>query len=351
MSNTLKIVIPTAGWATRVRPQTWSKPKPLVGVAGRATIDHLLDTFLSVPDLSTGVQQHPETAEYIIILGAFLGEAQIPPYMKEHYPDYNFHYVVQSVMRGQSDALWLAREYLTGPIIMCFSDTLIETDFSFLANEKSDAVAWIKNVPDPRRFGVVELDKDGWVSRLIEKPRSLENKQVAVGCYYFRESAALVSAIEEQMKRRNSLKGEYFLADAINIMIERGMKMRTQAIDIWLDMGTIETILETNRYLLGHGRDNSKSFHRENVIIVPPVFIHESATIENSTIGPDASIGADCKITNSRVADSILETGVVVDSATMKNSFVGRHARIRGRSADSTPMVLNIGDNSSIIIK
>jgi glucose-1-phosphate thymidylyltransferase len=351
MSTTLKIVIPTAGLATRVRPQTWSKPKPLVGVAGRATIDHLMDSFHSVPDLSTGGQRHPESAEYIIILGPFLGETQIPPHMKEHYPGYHFHYVLQSVMHGQSDALWLAREYLTGPMIMCFSDTLIETDFSFLGNEKADGVAWVKNIKDPRRFGVVEADKDGWVSRLIEKPRTSENKQVAVGCYYFRESGALVSAIEEQMKRRNSLKGEYFLADAINIMIERGMKMRIQAIDVWLDLGTIETILETNRYLLGHGKDNSKSIQRENVRIVPPVFIHESAAIDNSTIGPNASVGADCKITGSRVEDSILETGVVVDTAALKNSFIGRQARIKGRSAESTPMVLNIGDNSSIIIK
>ena len=351
MSITLKIIIPTAGWATRVRPQTWSKPKPLVGVAGRATLDYLLDTFQSVPDLSTGARQRPETAEYVIILGPFLGETQIPAYMKEHYPGYNIHYVLQSVMRGQSDALWLAREYLTGPIIMCFSDTLIEADFSFLVNEKSDGVAWVKNVPDPRRFGVVEVDKDGWVSRLIEKPVSLENNRVAVGCYYFREGRELISAIEEQMKRKDSLKGEYFLTDAINIMVERGLKMRTQAIEVWLDVGTIETILETNRYLLGHGHDNTKKINRENVRILPPVFIHESAVIDNSTIGPNVSIGADCNITNSRVEDSILETGVVVDAAALKNSFIGRQARVQGRSAESAPMLLNIGDNSSIVIK
>jgi glucose-1-phosphate thymidylyltransferase len=351
MSNTLKIIIPTAGWGTRVRPQTWSKPKPLVGVAGRATLDYLLDTFHSVPDLSTGTGQRPDAAEYVIILGPFLGETQIPAYMKEHYPGFNIHYVLQSTMRGQSDALWLAREYLAGPMIMCFSDTLIKTDFSFLIDEKADGVAWVKNVPDPRRFGVVEVDKDGWVTQLIEKPHSLENNRVAVGCYYFREGRELVSAIEEQMKRKKSLKGEYFLADAVNIMIERGSKMRTQAIDIWLDVGTIETILETNRYLLGHGQDNTKSINRENVKIVPPVFIHESAAIDNSTIGPNASIGAECNITNSRVEDSILETGVKVDRAALKNSFIGRHARVQGHSVESTPMVVNIGDNSTIVIK
>jgi glucose-1-phosphate thymidylyltransferase len=343
MSDKLKIVIPTAGWATRVRPQTWSKPKPLVGVAGRATLDHLLNTFHSLPD--------HEAAEYIIILGPYLGEAQIPPYMKEHYPAYKVHYVVQSIMRGQSDALWQAREYLAGPMIMCFSDTLIEADFSCLVDEKADGVAWVKPVPDPRRFGVVEIEKDGWVTRLIEKPATLENNRVVVGCYYFREGRELVSAIEEQMKRRKSLKGEYFLTDAINIMIERGLKMRTQIIDVWLDLGTVEATLETNRYLLAHGRDNTKSIDRKNVKIIPPVYIHESATINASTIGPNASIGADCKISNSRVEDSILEAGVVVDAAALKGSFIGRQARVHGRSPEHTAMVLNIGDNSTIYLK
>jgi glucose-1-phosphate thymidylyltransferase len=343
MLDKLKIVIPTAGWATRVRPQTWSKPKPLVGVAGRTTLDHLLDSFQSVP-------AH-DTAEYVLILGPYLGETQIPPYMKEHYPGYQVHYVVQSVMRGQSDALWLARQYLAGPMIMCFSDTLIEADFSFLANEKSDGIAWVKQVPDPRRFGVVEIDQAGWITRLIEKPASLENNRVVVGCYFFRDGRELISAIEEQMKQKKSLKGEYFIADAINIMVERGLKMRTQTIDTWLDMGTIEAILQTNRYLLAHGRDNTRSNAHKDVEIMPPVFIHESATINNSTIGPYASIGADCRISHSRVEDSILEAGVVVESVALKGSFIGRQSRITGHSAESSPMVLNIGDNSSVILK
>jgi glucose-1-phosphate thymidylyltransferase len=342
MSN-IKVVIPTAGWATRVRPQTWSKPKPLIGVAGRTTLDYLLEPFRSVPDAGK--------AEYVIILGPYLGETQIPPYMKEHYPGYTVDYVLQPLMRGQSDALWQAREFLTGPMIMCFSDTLIEADFSCLANEKADGVAWVKSVPDPRRFGVVELDKDGWATRLIEKPTSLENTRVLVGCYYFREGRQLVSAIADQMKRRKSLKGEYFLTDAINILLEGGLKMRTQSIDVWLDMGTIEAILETNRYLLAHGRDNTKNMHNLTGKIIPPVFIHESATVTNSTIGPNASIGADCRITDSRVEDSILEAGVVVDSVSLKGSFIGRQARIQGRSAESTPMVLNVGDTSSVVLK
>ncbi|MDP2995232.1 MAG: sugar phosphate nucleotidyltransferase [Anaerolineales bacterium] len=357
MTQTLKIVIPTAGWATRMRPQTWSKPKPLVSVAGKTVLDHLLDIFRSVPDLSTGSRQCPDTAEYIIILGPGLGETQIPPFMQEHYPELKTHFVLQPVMRGQSDALWLARKYLTGPVVICFSDTLMETDFSFLADEKADGVAWVKPVPDPRRFGVAEVDGEGWVTHLVEKPQAMDNNLVVVGCYYFKQAEELLSAIEEQFRRGASLRGEYFLTDTINIMIERGLKMRTQTVEVWLDTGTIDATLETNRYLLSRlqvgklEHENLQTWKRANVTIVPPVFVHASAEISNSVIGPYASIGADCKITGARVEDSILEAGVTVDAAALKGSFIGRQARVQGRSADDPPLKLNIGDNSSVTLK
>ncbi len=342
----VKIVIPTAGWGTRMRPQTWSKPKPLIGVAGKTVLDHVLDTYKTVPDL--------KNVEYVIILGPYLGEQQIPLHLQQHYPQARVHYVLQSVMKGQSDALWLARQYLSGPMLMVFSDTLIETDFSFLANESADGVAWVKAVPDPRRFGVAEVNAAGRVTRLIEKPQSMENNLVVVGCYYFKCGEDLVSAIEEQMKRGAALKGEFFLAEAINIMLERGAHFRIQKVDVWLDTGTIEATLETNRYLLEHGRGSktqnvkSNNVKRKGVEIVEPVFIHETAVISDSVIGPYASIGAGCKITDSRIEDSILEAGVTVDAAALTGSFIGRQAKVEGRGADVRPMKLNIGDDSVI---
>jgi glucose-1-phosphate thymidylyltransferase len=341
--TTLKIVIPTAGWATRMRPQTWSKPKPLVSVAGRPALDHLLEIFESVP---AGVE-----VEYVFIVGPYLGETQIPPYMKEHHPSLKAHYVLQSVMKGQSDALWLARQYLTGPLLVCFSDTLIESDFSHLADEDADGVAWVKPVADPRRFGVAEVDPGGLVRRLIEKPQTMENNLVVVGCYYFKHAEQLLSGIEEQFQRGKSRKGEHFLTDTINIMVEHGLKMRTQSVEVWLDTGTIDATLETNRYLLEHGHaSTAENVNKKDVKIVAPVFIHASARVSNATIGPCVSIGEGCKISNAHIEDSILEAGVTVEEVSLKGSFIGRKACVKGNSAGDPPFKLNIGDDSSVTL-
>ena len=340
MSETLKIVIPMAGWGTRMRPHTWSKPKPLVGVAGKTALDYLLDMFKTVPN--------PKKTEFVFIVGPYLGETQIPEYIEKNYPDIKAHYVVQAEMKGQSHALYLARQYLTGPMIMCFSDTLIETDFGFLEREKSDAITWVKPVPDPRRFGVAEVKEDGWVKHLVEKPQTLDNNLVLVGCYYFKSSENLMSAIEEQMARNVQLKNEFFLADAVNILIEHGALMRVEKVETWLDTGTIEATLETNRHLLERAR--FKSCEQAGVKINEPVFIHESAEITDSEIGPYASIAANCKISGSKIEDSIVEAECEIKDAGLKNSFIGRQAKVEVRGGKDA-LVLNVGDNSSVILK
>ena len=341
MTETLKIFIPMAGWGTRMRPHTHSKPKPLVSVAGRTALEHLLDMFKTLPD--------PENVEYIFIVGPFLGELQIPAFIKENYPDLKAHYVLQNEMKGQSHALWLGREHLHGPMLMCFSDTLMETDFSFLAQETADVVAWVMPVPDPRRFGVAEVGKDGLVARFIEKPQSMENNLVVVGCYYFKSAERLLAAIEDQMQRGVMLKGEYFLTDTISIMIEGGAKVRTQEISTWLDTGTIEATLDTNKLLLDKLGSNVKEFKRSNVEIIEPVAIHETAEISDSKIGPYTSIGANCSIMNSNVAESIVETGSEIKDAVLSRSLIGRQAKVRGRG-DGHVIQLNVGDHSEVML-
>lgn len=333
MTKPLKIVIPMAGFGTRLRPLTWSKPKPLVSLAGKTVLDHVINMFRTVPDF--------DQAEFVFILGPMMGD-QIQDYTAEHYPNLHVDYPVQPEMKGQSDAFWQAREYLHGPMLMAFSDTLIENDFSVLADETADAIAWVKPVPDPRRFGVAEVDERGWVTKLIEKPKSIDNNLVVVGCYYFTEAEELLSAIEEQKAKGIALKGEYYLADAINIILARGLKMRTETVDTWLDAGTSNAILETNRYLLDHGRDNSADWaDLEDCLIIPPVNIHPEAQLRASVLGPHLSIGEGAVVENSILKDSIIGPGTRITDAILETSLLGHQVTVTGLKGR-----FNLGDDS-----
>ncbi len=334
MSETLKVVIPMAGLGTRLRPHTWSRPKQLVTLAEKCVLAHVIDMFSTLTD--------PKNVEFIFIVG-YLGD-KVEAYMNEYHPDVKVTYVVQAEMRGQSHAIYLTKEYLSGPMLMVFADTLIETDLSFLKNEESDVVAWVKPVPDPRRFGVTVVDEDGWVKRIIEKPRDMTNNLAVVGFYYFKDSDALIKAIEEQLEGGQQLKGEFYLADAVNIMLDKGAKMRTERVQVWLDAGTAEAVLETNRYLLKNGHDNSTEVaQREGLTILPPVFIHPSAKVEASVIGPYASIGANCEINHSVIRDTIIEKGSQLRGVNLEYSLIGENSVV-----DGGPKNLNIGDNSEV---
>jgi glucose-1-phosphate thymidylyltransferase len=330
----LKIVIPMAGLGTRLRPLTYSKPKQLVTVAGKAVLDHVIDTLRGIPDVYE--------IELVNIVG-YLGE-QIEDHISEHYPHFKAHYVIQEDPRGQSHAVYLARHLLDGPMLIIFADTLIQTDLTCLLENHEEAIAWVKPVADPRRFGVAEVGEDGFVRRLIEKPSDMSNNLAVVGFYYFRDSRPLISAIEAQMEQSIAINGEFFLADAINIMLKRGLKMSVRRVDVWLDAGTPEALLESNRYLLENGSDNSdEAIRRPGVVVVPPVFIHPTAEVQHSVIGPHTSIGANCKVYSSIIRDSILAEAAEVSDAILENSLVGRRAQIKRRAG-----VINAGDQTAL---
>jgi len=337
MSQTLKIAVPMAGLGTRMRPHTWSKPKPLIALAGKTVLDYVLEQFDSLPD--------PENVEFIFIVGPNQLE-MVKAHMLQHYPQKPVQFVVQEKMRGQSDALYLAREYLTGPMLMAFSDTLVETDLSVLAQTDLDAIAWVRPVPDPRRFGVAQLNPEGYVTRLIEKPQDKENNLVVVGFYYFKSGEALMDAIAEQMARNLTLKDEFFLADAVNILLEHGAHMRTQQVEVWMDAGMPDALLETNRYLLSHGHDNSAAAAAQypGVAIIPPVFIAPNVHLSSSVVGPHVSIGEECHLNQVVITNSIIEEGAHIENMILDGSHLGRDVQVLGQITR-----LSLGDQSSAL--
>ena len=327
----MKVIIPLAGFGTRLRPQTYTKPKPMINVAGKPVLGHLLDKIAGL-----------DIDEYIFIVG-YLGD-QVEDYVNAEY-HLPARFVEQKEMLGQAHAIWLAREYLDdGPAFVIFVDTLFETDLSVLKAPTVDAVIFVKEVEDPRPFGVVTLDKDQFITRFVEKPTTMENRLAVIGLYYFKNGNSLIKAIMELMDRKIMIKNEYFLADAMHLMVQAGQKFRTAPVSVWLDCGRPETILETHRYLLEHGHDNSASLTFGNdVIIVPPVNVHLSAKINRSVIGPHVTIGENCTISGSILRDTIIDEGATCTDTLLEQSLLGRNSRVEGRYR-----TVNVGDSSAI---
>jgi glucose-1-phosphate thymidylyltransferase len=324
----MNVIIPVGGLGTRLRPQTWSRPKPLVSVAGKPVLGHVIDSLSAL------------TIDRIVFITGFLGE-QIEAYVRENY-DFDSVFVKQDEPLGQSHAIIQARGQITGPTIVIFPDMIFEADLKRLESLTEDGAVFVKEVPDPRRFGIVEF-AGGKVSRLIEKPEDPQSNLAIMGIYYVAEVCKLFDAIDRQMDEGIRTKGEYFLADAMQLLIDAGESFTTIPATVWEDCGTPTALLDTNRFLL------SKSDSAPDIagsVIVPPVYISKTARIEHSVIGPFASIGDDVVVENAIVRDSIVDSGASIDSAMLTRSIVGRNALVRGE-----PLRVNVGDSSDIDLR
>jgi glucose-1-phosphate thymidylyltransferase len=320
------VILPVAGFGTRLRPQTWTKPKPLVSVAGKPMLAHVLDRVL------------PLAPEQVVFITGFLGE-QIEEWARQNL-DIPAAFVEQPEMRGQTDAIIRTRDLVSGDALILFPDMLFEADFSALQDVDADVVMFTKEVDDPSALGVAVVE-DGRIVRLVEKPREPISKLAVIGIYYVKRMEDLFAAIEEQMRRGISLKNEYFIADAIQLMIDGGARVIPMPVTEWEDCGNAETLLGTNRYLLKKQVPTPEP--GDSSVIVAPSFVADDAVIEGSVIGPYASIGPGVTVRNSVVRDSIVEANARISDALLEGSIVGRRADIRGTAGR-----LNIGDDAVI---
>jgi glucose-1-phosphate thymidylyltransferase len=209
----MKAVIPAAGVGTRLRPHTYSMPKILLNVAGKPMISYIIDELIEVKEIDS-----------IIIIVGHLGD-KVQQYITNRYSDVKnikFEFIEQKEMLGLAHAVYMAKEYLDGePVVIVLGDTIFELNLAdFLASKHSSI--GVKQVEDPRRFGVVE-SKDGFITRMVEKPASPEvshSRNAIAGLYYIKNSVQLMKAIEYIMKHNVKTKNEFQLTDALQYMIK-----------------------------------------------------------------------------------------------------------------------------------
>jgi glucose-1-phosphate thymidylyltransferase len=321
------VIIPAAGIGTRLRPHTFTLPKVLLEVAGQPIIGHILDKIAKL------------NADEIYIISGYMGD-KLNDYLLKTYPNLNIKTIDQPERKGLGHAISLVKDFIDKekPLLIILGDTLIEIDLSSMLNSDYSVIA-VKEVEDPRRFGVVEL-KDGFIKALVEKPEVPPTNLAIVGLYYFKETGLLFDGLDYIIRENITTKGEYQLTDAMQYMLNSGVKMVTQSIGQWFDCGKPETLLYTNRVLLQEIGDATST---KDYLIIPPVIIGKDADIKSSVIGPDVSIGDNVSISDSIIKDSIIYDGVVLEGVNLSSSIIGCDAIVKAK-----PDLLNIGDSSEI---
>ncbi|HVC33148.1 MAG TPA: sugar phosphate nucleotidyltransferase [Chloroflexota bacterium] len=323
-------MLPLAGLGTRLRPHTYSKPKPLVSVAGKTVLGHVLDSLDGLP------------IDEVIFITGYLGD-QIEEYVRSRY-SFPARFVEQTDLRGQAHAINLASDFIDQPVLIIFVDTIVKADLTRLLDTTSDGVLYVKEVDDPRRFGVAVLN-DGQIVRLVEKPKTPVSNLAVIGVYYLRNWQLLREALRDVIALGIQTGGEYYLADALQLMIDRHARFEAWPVEAWEDCGTVQALVQTNRYLLSHGHDRQPTAaeNTDNSIIIPPVYVAPTARIQNSVVGPDVSVADGVTIRDSIVRDSILSDGATISGVALTESVVGSNAVVKGSFRR-----LNVGDASEV---
>lgn len=330
----MKVVIPVAGAGTRLRPHTYTQPKPLMPVAGKPIICFIVDKLVEAG-----------MTDFVFVIG-YLGE-KVRAFIEQRYPHLQTEFVFQEQREGSGHAIWTAREAIEDEdeIFIAFGDTIFDVDLRQMLDCPHSCIG-VKKVGDPREFGVAEIDEAGFVTKMVEKPRIPKSNMAIVGLYKVRGVTALLRAIEHQMQHALRTVGEFQLTDALQKMLEQGTRFQSIPVSNWFDCGRKEVLLETNAMLLRHPSYTATAPALppfENTIIIPPVSIGENCSIANSIIGPHVTVGSNVSIQHSIVKDSIIGSFASLRDVVLHHSVIGSDASVKGME-----LGLNIGDNTEI---
>ncbi|MFH1332211.1 MAG: sugar phosphate nucleotidyltransferase [archaeon] len=318
----MKVVIPVAGLSSRLRPTTHVTHKVLMSIAGKPIINHIIDE----------IEKSQKIDEVIFILGP-MGE-QVMDHMSKNY-SFKKSYVYQKERRGDAHAILQTEHLIDGPFLIVYCDTAFKGKIEL--DEACAGNLVVAETDTPERFGIIE--KKEYVTRIVEKPKNPPSNLALIGMYQINKHKELFEAIREIIRKDITLKGEYYLADALQMMVNKGEKFKTFTIEKWLDTGKVETLLSTHRELL---KENNKKIETESKVI-EPVFIDDDVIIENSEIGPYVTINKGAKITNSKIQDSIIDEKSTIEDSNLKESIIGKETsvkRFQGR--------LHIADHTTI---
>ncbi|WP_429885973.1 sugar phosphate nucleotidyltransferase [Geoalkalibacter halelectricus] len=329
----MKIVLPTAGKGTRLRPHTHTKAKSLVHVAGKTVLEHIVSRLASL-----------DADEYIFINDDENGP-QVMDFMAEKFPQLNCWATVQQERLGPAHAVSLAAPRINkgDDVLVVFNDTIFVTDLDRIPQlcADCDGLIYSKEVEDYQRFGVNVVDDQGLIVDMVEKPDTPVSRLAQVGLYYLKDGRGFMDFLEKTIQAGETVKGEYYLPAVFMNMIRAGLKLKAPTIDAWLDCGKPETLLETNRYLL---RDRHH-VHGEatDTVLIEPVHIEKGAVVRNAILGPNVSVAAGSVITESIVRDSIINADSEVRAMILDGSIIGDSARLVGSARR-----MNIGDHSLV---
>lgn len=326
----MKAIIPVAGAGTKLRPHSYTQPKALIPLAGKTVLSIIIDQL-----------REAEIKEFVFIVG-YLGD-KIRDYVEARYPDLRAHYVQQIDRQGIGHAINLAKSIVgNDEVFVVLGDTICEYDVKEVVNSP-DSMLGVRKVDDPREFGVAEMDDEGFIEHVVEKPQIPKSNLALVGIYKIRETEMLFECLEKNFIQGLRTHGEYSLTDALDCMLRKGAKFKPFRVESWFDCGRKETLLESNATLLKKFSPNGKEYRFDNTVIIPPVSIGEGCDIKNSIIGPNVTIGEHTILNYSIVRNSIIGSYSNLYDIVLEDSVIGSDTDLRGETRQ-----LNIGDNTSI---